>query len=212
MTTEKMTVHMLLSEMKTIEKRIEKAVDAIIPIAAKEHASKKVNAVDVAEFTKTAQREQQRALDLIARHNAMKAALYKYNTEKEVEIAGKTMTVAQALWLMEHGMDEKRKLLEHYEKAYAKVVKEVEKANGAALNQAAERAADIACGSKDKADKDQYLEMVEKYKTSHQLEYVDPLNLKERINELSEEIEKFKAEADARIQTANAVTEVTIEY
>lgn len=212
MTTEKMTIHMLLAEMKTIEKRIEKAIDAIVPIAAKESASKKVNGIDVKDYEATTKREQQRALDLIARHNAMKGALYTYNTSKEVEIAGVKMTVAQALWLMEHGMDEKRKLLDHYEKAYAKVVKEVEKNNGAALNAAAERAADVACGSKDKANKDEYLEMVEKYKESHQLVYVDPLNLKERINELSEAIEKFNAEADAKIQMANATTEIEISY
>lgn len=212
MNTEKMTVHMLLAEMKTIEKRIEKAIEAIVPIATKEQASKKVNAIAVEDYKSMTKSEEQRALDLIARHNAMKAALYKYNTSQEVEIAGQKMTIAQALWLMEHGMDEKQKLLNHYERAYAKAVKEVEKANGTTLNAAAERAADVACGSKDKADKDEYLKMVEQYKESHQLVYVDPLDLKQRINTLSEEIEKFKAEADARIQTANAMTEIEISY
>ena len=37
MTKETMTVHMLLSELKTIEKRIEKAIKAITPIATKEN-------------------------------------------------------------------------------------------------------------------------------------------------------------------------------
>lgn len=212
MNREKMTVHMLLAEMKTIEKRIEKAIDAIVPIATKEAASKNVNAIPVTKYTDATKAEEQRALDLIARHNAMKAALYKYNTSKEIEVAGEKMSIAQALWLMKHGMDEWRILLGHYERAYAKAVKDVEKANGTALNQAAERAADVACGSKDKADREEYLKMVEQYKASHQLEYVDPLNLKERINEISEKIEKFNAEVDARIQTANATTEIEIEY
>ncbi len=209
---ETMTVHMLLAEMKTIEKRIEKAIDNIVPIATKENASKNVNAISVDDFTKAAQAEQQRAVDLISRHNAMKSALYKYNTEKEIVVAGKKMTVAQALWLMKNGMDEKRSLLRHYESAYNKVVKEVEKANGKELNAAAERAADIACGSKDKSNSTEYMDMVDKYKESHRLVYVDPLNLKERINALSEEIETFMAEVDARIQTANATTEVEIKY
>lgn len=212
MNKEKMTVHMLLSEMKTIEKRIEKAIEAIVPIAVKEAASKNVNGIAVTKYEDATRSEEQRALALIARRNAMKAALYRYNTSKEVEVAGEKMTIAQALWLMKHGMESRQMLLAHYEKAYNKAVKDVEKANGTALNQAAERAADVSCGSKDKADGEEYLKMVEQYKTSHQLVYVDPLNLKERIVELSEEIEKFNAEVDARIQTANATTEVEIEY
>lgn len=212
MNIEKMTVHMMLSEMKTIEKRIEKAINAIVPIGVRENASKNVNGLPIAEFNSCAEAENQRAVDLISRHNAMKAALYKYNTEKTVTINGKEMTIAQALWLMKHGMDQKRNLLAYYEVAYAKAADKIEQANGQALNTAAERAADIACGSKDKADSEEYLKMVEQYKESHRLVYVDPLDLKNRIHNLSEEIEKFDAEVDARIQTANATTEVEIIY
>lgn len=212
MNRETMTVHMLLTEMKTIEKRIEKAIGAITPIGVRENASKNVNAIPVNDFTDVVRSEEQRAIDLINRHNAMKSALYQYNTTKTIEIGGKTMTVAHALWLMQHGMKQKRNLLEHYENAYAKAIKEVEKANGQVLNAAAERAADIACGSKDKSMGDDYLKMMDQYKESHRLVYVDPLDLKERINELSEEIETFNAEVDARIQSANATTEVEIEY
>lgn len=212
MNKESMTVHMLLTEMKTIEKRIDKAMKAIVPIATKENASKNVKGISVDEFEERAKAGEQRVLDLINRHNAMKSTLYQYNTTKEIIVAGKKMTVAHALWLMQRGMDEKRVLLKYYETAYAKAVTEIEKTNNGSLNAAAERAADIACGSKDKADKDEYLKMVEQYKESHQLVFVDPLHLVDRINELSEEIEKFDAEVDARIQTANATTEVEIEY
>lgn len=212
MTKQTMTVHMILAELKTIEKRITKTITAIDPIATKEHSAKKVNGIDIDKFNEQAKSEQQSALDLIARQNAMKTELYKYNTTKEIEVDGKKMTVAQALWLMSHGMDMKRALLAHYEKAYAKAVKDVEKANGDALNAAAERAAETAYGGKDASKSQDYLDMVEKYKENHQREFVDPLNLKKRIADLSEEIEKFSAEVDARIQTANATTEVTIEY
>lgn len=212
MTTETMTVHMALTEMKTIEKRIIKAIAVMVPIATKENASKNVNGISVDEFNHAAVQEQQRAIDLINRHNALKSALYQYNTTREIEVGGRKMTVAHALWLMEHGMAEKRELLKHYEATYKKANTEIEKANGTKLNEAAERAADINCGSSDKYKSEDYLKMVEQYKESHRLVFVDPLGLRERINELSEEIELFEAEVDAKIQTANAITEITIEY
>lgn len=212
MTTEKMTVHMALAELKTIEKRIDKAIGAIDPIATKEHSAINVNGIAVSKFNEDAKAQEQRAIDLIDRQNAMKAALYLYNTTKKIVVAGKTMTVAQALWMLKHGMDPKRTLLEHYERAYAKAAKEIDKSNGDALNAAAERAAESSFGSKEAAKSDEYLKFIETYKVNHEREYVDPLELKKRITELSEEIEKFNAEVDARIQTANATTEITITY
>lgn len=212
MNKETMTVHMALAEMKTIEKRIDKAIRAIVPIGTKENASKNVNGIDVKKFEDDALSLEQRAVDLIARQNAMKAALYKYNTIKEIEVAGRVMTVAHALWLKSHGMDQKKALLEHYEKAYNKAARDAEIGNGSMLNNAAEKVAESACCAKDQTKSDEYLKIVDQYKESHRVVYVDPLDLKERINELSEEIEKFAAEVDAKIQTANAITEITIEY
>lgn len=212
MNKEVLTVHMALTEMKTIRKRIEKAIEGIVPIGTKENSSKNVNGVAVAKFEETAKSMEQRAIDLMARQNALKAALYEYNTSTKIKVGDEIMTVAHALWLKEYGMEQKRALLKHYENAYTRAVKEVEKANGVALNQAAERAADVVYSSKDKSESDEYMKMCKTYKENHQLVYVDPLKLQKRINELSDEIEMFDAEVDARIQTANATTEITIEY
>lgn len=212
MNKETMTVHMALAEMKTIEKRIEKAIDAIVPIGTRENASKNVNGIAVKKFEDDAKSGETRAVDLIRRQNAMKSALYRYNTSKEIEVAGVKMTIAEALWLMKHGMDQKKALLAHYERAYAKAVKDAEKGNGEALNAAAEKVAESAYSTKNDSKSEEYLKIVDQYKESHRIVYVDPLNLKDRITELSEEIAKFSAEVDARIQTANATTEISIEY
>ena len=76
----------------------------------------------------------------------------------------------------------------------------------------AEHAAEIMYTTKDKANSQDYLGMVENYKKDHQKVLVDPLKLKDLIIKLSEEIALFKANVDAKIQMANATTEVTIEY
>lgn len=212
MVKETMTVHMALSEMKTMEKRIEKAIKGIVPIGVKENSSRSVNAISVDAFEKDVRTMNQSVQDLIKRYNAMKTALYRYNVSKQIRVAGREMSVAEALWLMKHGMEQKRSLLAHYESAYKKAQAETEKYNNELLNAAAEKCADAACGGKDNSRSEDYLKMVEQYKESHRKVYVDPLNLKALIHSLSEEIMAFDAEVDARIQTANAMTEIVVEY
>lgn len=212
MNKEKMTVHMALTEMKTMSKRIQKRIDMMNPIGTKTASATNVFGINVDEFKDSVKSEEESVLDLIARQNAIKAALYEYNTTTKITVAGKEMTVAHALWMKEYGMASKQALLMKYEKAYANASEKLNEANGPALDKAAERAADVVYASKDKSESEEYLKMCESYKRNHQLVYVDPLDLQKRITELSEEIETFLAEVDARIQTANAITELDIEY
>lgn len=212
MQKETMTVHVALCEVKTLTKRVESAIENIIPISTKECVSKKVDGMDIKAFEEMVKSGEQRALDLMARLNALKAALNQYNASAKVTICDKEYTIAEALWLMQYGMDHKKTLLGHYRNAYNKAYKKVEKKNGQELNTAAERAADVALGGKDKTNGDEYLDMVENYKKRHQYELVDPLGLANRIVELENEISKFESEVDAKIQSSNAITEITIEY
>lgn len=212
MNHETLTVYMLLTELKTMEKRVEKAIKTINPIGVKEAVAKNVDGIPEADFVTQAQSDVQRADDLIKRHHAMKSALYQYNSSKKINVAGREMTIAEALWLMEYGMQEKESLLEQYETAYQTAISEVRTFNDKTLSQMAERAAEIMYTTKDKANSQDYLGMVENYKKDHQKVLVDPLKLKDLIIKLSEEIALFKANVDAKIQMANATTEVTIEY
>lgn len=212
MNKETMTVHMALAEMKTIEKRIGKAIENFVPVATKEVSAAKVNGIEIDKFNDNAKASRDKVLNLIARQNAMKTAIYQYNTSTNVTIAGNSMTVAQALWMMQYGMAQKRALLTQYEKAYTKAQKEIDKANGEELNRAAERAADVIVSSKDASKSTEYMDAVEDYKKRHEKLLIDPLDIKTEIEKLSDEIAKFEAEADARIQTANATNSITIEY
>lgn len=41
---------------------------------------------------------------------------------------------------------------------------------------------------------------------------VDGISIKEKMEKLADEIDKFKAEVDAVLSASNATTEITIEY
>ena len=52
MTSEKMTVHKALAELKLLDDRIEKAIKENIYCVAKKHADEKINGVSLADFEK----------------------------------------------------------------------------------------------------------------------------------------------------------------
>ena len=75
MTTESMSIHRALVELKTIDSRIIKKIDsAKFCVAAKAKATK-LGAITVDEFKTSAQASYDSAMDLINRRNAIKAAV-----------------------------------------------------------------------------------------------------------------------------------------
>lgn len=214
MQKETMSVHAALCEKKTLDKRIAKAIYTLgkTCIGLKEAAATQVNGIEKAEFKLNATAYDQQAHDMIKRQCAITAAINQYNASGTIEIDGSTYTIAEALWLMQYGMKTKKALLKAYEDAYNAATAEANRKNGEDLRRAAERAADVALGGKDKTNGDEYLKMVENYISRHQLEVVDPLGLWEKIQALENDIHTFESEVDAKIQTSNALTMITIEY
>lgn len=214
MQKESMSVHAALCEKKTLDKRIAKAIYTLEKtcIGLKEAAATQVNGIENAEFIKNAKACDQQVHDMIKRQCAINAAINQYNASGTIEIEGSTYTIAEALWMMQYGMKTKKFLLKTYEDAYKAATAEANRKNGEDLRKAAERAADIALGGKDKTNGDEYLKMVENYVSRHQLEVVDPLRLWQKIQDLEDEIHTFESEVDAKIQTSNALSMITIEY
>ena len=209
---EEMTVHQALCELKTLNKRIAKAILESNPIATKEHASQKVNGMSTTEFKALAQSAHDSATDLIKRQRAIKSAVNQYNASKVVEVCGRQYTIAQAIWEMNYGMAEEKELLNRYASMLAKATSAIERANGDELNRRAEAAIAAIYGNKDKANSDEYLKGIEDYKVSHAIELVDPLGIRKIIADLEKEISDFTSSVDAAIQVANATTTLSIEY
>jgi len=209
---ETMTVHEALCELKTLGKRIDSAINNCVPVATKEHSSQKVNSMTMAEFKDRAISSHQSATDLIRRQAAIKSAINHYNAEKIITVAGKDYSIAQAIWMMHHGTEEKRELLRLYTVLYSKAVAAIERANGKELNDRAENAMNSLYGSKEKADAAAYNSGIEEYKRNHELELVDPLGIHEVILALEKEITDFESRVDAAIQVANATTVIEVTY
>lgn len=212
MTKETMTVHEALCEMKVLPKRIEKAIDNIEAVSTKEQQSEKVDGIEMSKFAEEAKANSQKASDLIKRFVAIKSGVNQYNAGTSIEISGHTYTIAQAIWLKDHGMEHKRRLMNWYAQQLTSAQETIQENNGFRLTQRAEAAANANFGSKDKADGEEYLKFVNNYKNRYQTILVDPLDIKKTIQELDDEITGFETAIDSALQIANATHTIEIEY
>lgn len=212
MVHEQMTVHQALCELKTLNKRVSKAIGETKPISTKECASQKVDGMPLAEFKSLAKSSHDSAVDLIKRQRAIKDAISQYNASKVVTICGREYTIAQAIWEMNYGMAEERALLDRYAGFLSRANSVIERENGDNLQRRAENAMNAIFGNKEKANSEEYIKGVSDYKEKHALEIVDPLGIRKIISDLEKEIADFEANVDSAIQVANATTTLEIAY
>jgi hypothetical protein len=212
MTTEKMNVHKALCELKILDDRIPKAINACKFVALKKVASKQVLSQGVEDFKETEKANLAKAMDLMRRREAIKRAVVLSNAITKVIVAGNEYTVAEAIELKNHGLDWKRKLRESL--GYSIRMAE---ANLEATNAEAERKADahvqgIANGKDIRAEEIKSIR--EGYLAGVLVEIVDtvPGGAKEMLKKLDDEINAFMVEVDSALSTSNALTELTIEY
>lgn len=213
MTTETMTIHKALAELKILESRIMKTVGDGTYCVANKHSNEKINGVSVEEYKKVMQGAYDKAVDLITRYKAIKKAVTLSNAKTVVKIGDEEYTVAEAIWMKNHGVEFDELLLnelrEQYNKAQAKILKQ----NGNDLEQRAEQYVVGIYGSKEgKTNTDDFEKTKQDFITSQIFELVDPIGILEKIEVLEEKISVFKAEVDATLSTSNALTVVEVNY
>lgn len=213
MTKETMTIHKALAELKVLESRIMKTVGDGTYCVANKHSNEKINGVSVEEYKKVMQGAYDKAVDLITRYKAIKKAVTLSNAKTVVKIGEEEYTVAEAIWMKNHGVEFDELLLnelrEQYNKAQAKILKQ----NGNDLEQRAEQYVVGIYGSKEgKTNTDDFKKTKQDFITSQTFELVDPIGILEKIEVLEEKISVFKAEVDAVLSTSNALTVVEINY
>lgn len=213
MTTETMTIHKALAELKILESRIMKTVGDGTYCVANKHSNEKINGVSIEDYKKVMQSAYDKAVDLITRYKTIKKAVTLSNAKTVVKIGEEEYTVAEAIWMKNHGVEFDElllnELIEQYNKAQAKILKQ----NGNDLEQRAEQYVVGIYGSKEgKTNTDDFEKTKQDFITSQTFELVDPIGILEKIEVLEEKISVFKAEVDAVLSTSNALTVVEINY
>ena len=94
---------------------------------------------------------------------------------------------------------------------YSAAIKAIEKEN-AQLSDRADRYIANTTSNKENMDPGSVTELRNDYIERETMVLIDGIGIKETMNGLAEEIDKFKSEVDSVLSTSNATTTITISY
>ena len=217
MTQEKMTIHRALSELKTMDDRITKAIDDVTYVVAVKHSAEKINGVPIAEFKEDIKSGYQKVQSLMARRDAMKRAVVLSNATTKVTVAGKEMSVAEAIECKSHGMEYKKYLRNKIVSQQRTAQANLDTNSGEALEKKAEMyvLSVISAQPKDSkmsVDNEAMKALRKTYIENNTYDLIDPLGVTKVMESLMDEINEFETEVDAALSCSNATTVIEFEY
>lgn len=213
MTTEKMSVHKALCELKTLDSRIQKSIQQAVFVFANKHANTKISGVPVGEYSAEVKAAYQSVKDLIARRDAIKRAVTLSNAAVKVVIGGKEYTVAEAIEMKNHGISHLQLLLRKLETDNQRARRESDNNNGEALEDRADEYVKSLYGNVDMKGASEEIKKVRAdFIAAQTMEIVDPIGIRAEMERLEKEINDFTVDIDSALSVSNALTELTIEY
>jgi hypothetical protein len=213
MTTESMTIHQALVELKTLEKRITTEIRSVVYVVANKHGNTKIEGIPVKEYSQTVTSHYQKVRDLMRRREAIKRAVVLTNAQTTVAVAGKTYTVAEAIEMKNHGLEGLNLLLMRLTNDYTTAKRTADNANGDTLERRADDHIKNLFGNSDmKGASEEVRNAREEFIKNQTMELVDPIGIQKEMEKLSEEIVNFQMEVDSALSVSNALTTITIEY
>lgn len=216
-TKEQMTVHKALAELKVIDSRINNAIWSGTFVVANKHSNDKIHGMTINEFKNSMKSDFQKVSDLIARRNAIKKAVVASNAVTKVKVGDTEYTVATAIEMKNHGMEFKNTFKKCLESQYAVAKNELDKNSGDPLEKRAENyvLSVIQAQPKDSkmaVDSEAMKNLRAQYIKDNTYDIIDPIGVKDAIEQLDNEISSFITEVDAALSVSNALTVLDIEY
>lgn len=209
--TKRMTITEGLVELKLYDNKIRKAITEAHFINIKKKKDNKIGTMLVENYEKKAKESYQSILDMMKNRDAIKRAIVLSNATTEVTIDGKTMTVAEAI--------EKRNLNSSISYLLGKMETSLSNVENALLTKNADVDASaekllVSYYGKDaakKVSKEDYDSVVTPYKEANEYVVVDPLNLRDKYEQLRDETDGFMSNVDSALSISNATTFIEIE-
>ncbi len=208
----KISITEALNELKLYDSKITKAITNATFCGAAKKSSDKVGVVKKEDFDERAKASYQSATDLIANRNALKSAIVKSNAVTEVEIGGKTMTVAEAIE-RKNSIEYDETLLNEMKRQYANATATVDKENKK-VDAQIDKLLEAFTGkeSDKKLDKEAISAIADPYKGKNEFEFIDGVgDMYDKIQKLESEIDLFKSNVDTSLCVSNSLTIIELE-
>ena len=217
MTTEKMTVHKALAELKVIDDRINKAISEGVYVIANKHSNEKIQGMTIEQFKEKMKASHQKVTDLINRRNALKRAVVLSNATTKIKIGNHEYTVAEAIEMKNHGMEFKTNYMRTIASQNLSAQADINRNSGEAIEKRAEQyvLSVIQAQPKDAKmaiDSDAMQALRKDYIKNNTYDLIDPLKVNDIIEKMTDEINEFNTEVDAALSVSNALTVIEFEY
>ena len=209
---EKMTVHKALAELKTLDDRINSEITGSVFVRANRHNNMKIFGKTIPDFMADTESSYQSVKALINRRNAMKRAVVLSNAITKVNIGGVEYTVAEAIEMNNHGMENLVELRNCLREQYSSVKRMVESENGDKLVKACENYIQATFGTKEKVNNPDIETAQTVYMANNTYDIVTGFDIEKVIKELTDRIDAFKAEVDSALSVSNALTVIEFDY
>ncbi|WP_459478136.1 hypothetical protein [Clostridium saccharoperbutylacetonicum] len=207
----KMSIHRGLSELKMLDKRIERSIKESKFVGSKKKSAENVDNTTTSKdkFIENIKKEYQSIQSLIKRRTEVKGLIVLSNAKTMVVVGDKEYTVAEAIEnkkIIENKKELLKQLKTHLNTNMAQVSKKNEEVESRLDEQI-----QIMLGS-DKQSKTAGLEgFINQYKEQNEWELVDGLEITSEINKLENEIDEFENNIDFVLSESNAITFIEVE-
>lgn len=206
------TVQRALNELKIIDERLSKRLTEFVVVGTKKVSEARVveTRESIVEFENRAKGVLDSVDGLLKRQQELKHAIMTSNATTMIEVAGKTYSVMTAI--DRKRTIEKEKLVVKYMRdalirAEYKVSQENDK-----MESYIQRQTNAMAGGDLSSKKDDYIIAFEKsYREQNSWDLVDPLKLRDLIEQREQEISMFELEIDTALTVSNAITKIEIE-
>ncbi|AQR96548.1 hypothetical protein [Clostridium saccharoperbutylacetonicum] len=207
----KMSIHRGLSELKMLDKRIERSIKESKFVGSKKKSAENVDNTTTSKdkFIENIKKEYQSIQSLIKRRTEVKRLIVLSNAKTMVVVGDKEYTVAEAIENKKI-IENKKELLKQLKTQLNTNMAQVSKKNEEVESRLDEQI-QIMLGS-DKQSKTAGLEgFINQYKEQNEWELVDGLEITSEINKLENEIDEFENNIDFVLSESNAITFIEVE-
>lgn len=205
---EKMTVTRGLTELKTLDSRINKAISSGTYIEVSVGEKPVIGYKSKEEYNQKVQSSIDSVNSLIKRRDDIKSAIVSSNAKTMVKIGNVDMTVAKAIEgkesiaykqaFLNKLKNDYRTVLSHYNTETEKVKDRLDTYIQTSL------------GKDTKLEKDQIENISKPFMKTNEIHLNDPSDLKMVIEKIEKEIEDFLTEVDFTLSESNAITQIEI--
>ncbi len=207
-----MTVQRALNELKIIDERLSKRLAEFVVIGTKKVSEARVveTRESIVEFENRAKGVLDSVDGLLKRQQELKHAIMTSNATTMIEVAGKTYSVMTAID-RKRTIENEKLVVRHMRDALARAEYKVNQENDK-MESYIQRQTNAMAGGDLSSKKDDYIIAFEKsYREQNSWDLVDPLKLRDLIEQREQEISMFELEIDTALTVSNAITKIEIE-